>query len=230
LKVQGERDISIPEAGHIAEYGRSHGQVGSPKSHSRGLHSRENTIKSSDLQETPIIQRIPSDETPLQNRHGLPVAMPPKHIITEGIALYFQYCHKQPLWLFDPEDLAVPENCRSEVIFGILSLSLLYSDSLAREGRTDQMCRQYAEAARSYAMLRITQGKVNLSTLQSFCLIAMAEYIGKDIYQSGQYPFANSISQQMTPISQGFILGLRRISPSVQELTLSYTRANSPLS
>ena len=106
--------------------------------------------------------------------------MPPKHIITEGIALYFQYCHKQPLWLFDPEDLARPENCRSEVVFGILSLSLCYSDSPALEGRTDQMCRQYAEAARSYAMLRIAQGKVNLSTLQSFCLIAMAEYIGEN--------------------------------------------------
>ncbi|KAJ5311837.1 hypothetical protein N7476_007697 [Penicillium atrosanguineum] len=108
--------------------------------------------------------------------------MPPKHIVTEGIALYFQYCHKQPLWLFDPEDLAVPENCRKEVIFGILSLSLCYSDSPSLEGRTDQMCRQYAEAARSYAMFRIAQGKVNISTLQSFCLIAMAEYIANDTH------------------------------------------------
>lgn len=127
-----------------------------------------------------MIQKLPSDETVLQNGHRLPVPMPPKHIITEGIALYFQYCHKQPLWLFDPEDLARPENCRNEVVFGILSLSLCYSDSPALEGRTDEMCRQYAEAARSYAMLRIAQGNVNLSTLQSFCLIAMAEYIGEN--------------------------------------------------
>lgn len=165
--------------GYIADYSRSFHQVGTPKSRSRGLHSRENTLDSSDFQGTPLVRKIPSDEAVLQADHGLPVAMPEKHIVTEGIALYFQYCHKQPLWLFDPEDLAVPGNCRKEVIFGILSLSLCYSEKPALEGRTNQMCRQYAEAARSYAMLRIAQGKVNLSTLQSFCLIAMAEYIGK---------------------------------------------------
>jgi hypothetical protein len=174
------REIVILECCDIADYGRSNRQVGTPESHSHGLHSRENTSESSDFQDTPIIRRIPVDETALQSGHGLSVALPPKHIVTEGIALYFQYCHKQPLWLFDPGDLAIPENCRSEVVFGILSLALRYSNNPALEGRVDQLCRQYAETARSYAMLRVGQGKVNLSTLQSFCLIAMAEYIGEN--------------------------------------------------
>lgn len=104
--------------------------------------------------------------------------MPPKDVVTEGIVLYFQYCHKQPLWLFEPDDLLIPEACRNEVVFGVLSLALRYSSNPFLDGRTDQMCRQYAEAARSYAMLRVAQGTVNLSTIQSFCLIALAEYIG----------------------------------------------------
>lgn len=108
--------------------------------------------------------------------------MPPKDIVAEGIALYFQYCHKQPLWLFDPNDLLIPEKCRSEVIFGMLSLTLRYSNNPFFRGRIDQMCRQYAEAARSYAMLRLTEGTVNLSTIQSFCLFALAEYISENLY------------------------------------------------
>jgi hypothetical protein len=112
--------------------------------------------------------------------------MPPKEVVTEGIALYFQYCHKQPLWLCDTDDLSA-ESCRSEVIFGVLSLALRYSNNPLLEGRVDQMCRQYAEAARSYAMLRVTHGTVNLSTLQSFCLIALAEYTGEDLFPASNW-------------------------------------------
>lgn len=131
------------------------------------------------MRETPTPQGRPNDEIALQVTDALPFAMPPKDVVEEGIALYFQYCHKQPLWLFDPDDLPIPGKCRSEIIFGILSLSLRYSTNPLLKGRIDQMCRQYAEAARSYAMLRITQGTVNLSTIQSFCLFALAEYIGE---------------------------------------------------
>ena len=106
--------------------------------------------------------------------------MPPKDMIAEAIALYFQYCHKQPLWLFDVDDFLIPEKSRSEVIFGILCLALRYSSNPFLEGRTDKLCRHYAEAARSYAMFRISQGTVDLSTIQTFCLIALAEYIGEN--------------------------------------------------
>lgn len=107
------------------------------------------------------------------------ITMPPKEVVMEGMALYFQFCHKQPLWLFDPEDFPIVEKCRSEVIFGILSLALRYSDNIFVEGRKDQICRKYAEAAASYSMLRIAQGSVDLSTMQSLCLIALAEYISE---------------------------------------------------
>ncbi|RHZ53916.1 iron-sulfur cluster-binding protein, rieske family domain protein [Aspergillus thermomutatus] len=155
-------------------------QVGTPKSSSRGLHIREKTSESSNTQEMSMARGNPSDETGLQNAHTLPFAMPPKEIVAEGIALYFQYCHKQPLWLFVRDNLSIPERCRSEVIFGILSLALRYSNNPFLEGRTDQMCQQYAEAARSYVMIRIVQGTVDISTLQCFCLIALAEYIAND--------------------------------------------------
>lgn len=126
---------------------------------------------------TPSTQIPHSDETALQVSSVLPFSLPPKEVVADGITLYFQYCHKQPLWLLDPDDLLNPAQCRSEVIFGVLSLALRYSSSSFLEGRVDQLCRHYAEAARSYAMLRVAQGSVNLSTLQSLCLVALAEYI-----------------------------------------------------
>lgn len=165
-----------------ADYGRPNRHVGTPKSYSRGLDSCEDASESGDRRETPTTQGRPRDETALQITSSLPSAMPPKGIVAEGIALYFQYCHKQPLWLFDPEDLPIPENCRCEVIFGILSLALRYSNNPVLRGRIDQMCRQYAETACSYAMLRLTEGTVNISTIQSFCLFALAEYISENTY------------------------------------------------
>ncbi|KAJ5777681.1 hypothetical protein N7520_000927 [Penicillium odoratum] len=112
----------------------------------------------------------------------LPFSMPPKGIVAEGVALYFKYCHKQPLWLFDADELSIPETCRNEVIFGTLSLALRYSNNPFLEGRTDKMCRHYAEAARSYIMFRIAQGTVDLSTIKSLCLITLAEYIANDAH------------------------------------------------
>lgn len=165
-----------------ADCGRPDRHVGTPKSYSRGLDSCEDASESSDRRETPTTQRRSRDETTLHATGLLSSAMPPKDIVAEGIALYFQYCHKQPLWLFDPDDLPIPEKCRCEVIFGILSLALRYSSNPVFRGRIDQMCRQYAEAARSYAMLRLTEGTVNLSTIQSFCLFALAEYISENSY------------------------------------------------
>ncbi|KAJ5949381.1 hypothetical protein N7454_000965, partial [Penicillium verhagenii] len=161
----------------------SNHQVGIRRSSSDRLDSRENTSESNEVQETLPQRRTSRDEVIApQVSNPLPFTMPPKEIVAEGFALYFKYCHKQPLWLFDPDEMSMPETCRSEVIFGTLSLALRYSNNPFLEGRTDQMCRHYAEAARSYAMFRIAQGTVDLSTIQSLCLITLAGYIANDTH------------------------------------------------
>lgn len=173
---------NVPYIWRGADDSRSNRQVGTPRtvtSSSRGQHDRETTSESNETR-GPRVQRGASDEyTALQITNTLPLGMPSKDIVDESIALYFQYCHKQPLWLFDQSELSKQEGCRDEVIFGILSLALRYSENPSLQGRIDQMCRQYAEAARNLIMLRISQGTVNLSTMQSLCLIALAQYIGK---------------------------------------------------
>lgn len=64
-------------------------------------------------------------------------------------------------------------------MLSMLSLSLRHSKNPFLEGRIDRLCRDYAEAARSSIMLRIAQGGVDLSTIQSLCLVSLAEYIGE---------------------------------------------------
>lgn len=148
------------------------------RSYLRDGNNEETTLESTDLPHASA-HRKTRDETASQVVNDSMFAIPPKYIVTESISLYFQYCHKQPLWLFDPDGLSMPEGCRNEVIFGILALALRYSNNDFLHGRTDQLCRRYAEAACSLVMLRITQGTVDLSTMQSLCLIALAEYISK---------------------------------------------------
>jgi hypothetical protein len=105
--------------------------------------------------------------------------MPPSEVILESFSLYRQYCHKQPLWLFDEDDLSVPDLFPQEITFGVLGLALRYSSNPFVEGRVDKMCRQYSEAARGSIMLQIAQGSVQISTIQSLCLVALSNFIGE---------------------------------------------------
>lgn len=173
---------TVPPSTTSADCRRSNHQIETPGTlghYSRELHHCDTTSESKDEQDTPIQQERPSNQNHLQVANTLPLGMPPNDIVEEAIALYFRYCHKQPLWLLDPDDLARPAECREEVVFGILTLALRYSDNPFLAGQTDQICRQYSEAARGLIMLRISEGKVDISTLQSLCLIALAQYIGR---------------------------------------------------
>lgn len=90
--------------------------------------------------------------------------------------VYFQFCHMQPLWLFDRDDFTNPEECSEEIILSLLSLSLHYSNHDFFEGRSTILTRKYAQLARERVMTRIAQGNVELSTIQSLCMLALASF------------------------------------------------------
>lgn len=88
----------------------------------------------------------------------------------------------QPLWLFDREDFFCLDECCEEVIFSLLALSLRYSEHLFIKEQSIEMSHKYAEIARGHIMFRITQGSVQLSTIQSLCLLAFVNFVGTAIY------------------------------------------------
>ena len=105
--------------------------------------------------------------------------MPSKDVLLDVVNAYFQYCHMQPLWLFDREDFSSIENCREETIFSLLSLSLCHSKHPFFRGRSDELSQRYAQLAREHIMRRIVEGKVSLSTIQSLCMLAFANFQGE---------------------------------------------------
>ncbi|CAG7926862.1 unnamed protein product [Penicillium olsonii] len=120
------------------------------------------------------------DGPPENGAQVIPFTLPPQNVVDESVSLYLRYCHKQPLWLFDEEDLLKPHDIPREAIFGILALASRYSENSFFAGRIDQMCLEYTESARGLVMLRIAQGNVQLSTIQSLCLLALANFISND--------------------------------------------------
>ena len=192
-----------------------------PKSYSRLQSDAGGSELSDTARDTPVPYAMPA----LPDPNPLSFAIPPKDLVSEGISLYFQYCHKQPLWLFDMDGPFIPENHRSEVILSMLSLALRYSNNILLDGRIDQICRQYVDSACSSVMLRISQGSVDLSTLQSLCLIALAEYTGEKthFYSALTVTLANCLSllsanqNHLAWLHIGLVTNLARCSGLDQE-------------
>lgn len=91
--------------------------------------------------------------------------------IAGGIALYFEYCHRQPIWCFERDEIRDFASMHDELACSILALTLRYSEN------ADQ-AKLYANNAKSLVMLRIANGTVDLATLESLCLLAYSSFIG----------------------------------------------------
>jgi hypothetical protein len=91
--------------------------------------------------------------------------------IAVGVRLYFQYCHRQPIWCFDREDVrdgsAIPE----ELACSILALTSRFLDNRSQ-------LQFHGETAKTLVMLRIANGTVGLGTMESLCLLSYSSFIG----------------------------------------------------
>lgn len=94
------------------------------------------------------------------------------------VNLYFQFCHMQPLWLFDHSDLSSQESYCEEIILALMALTLPYSSHIRFQGRAEELSRHYSKLARDHILLQVTEGNVKLSTIQGLCILAFANFIG----------------------------------------------------
>jgi hypothetical protein len=105
--------------------------------------------------------------------------LPPEHVILEVIDLYFQFCHRQPLWLFERDELSSPDDMVEELVFSLLALTVRFSATTYVGTRSHKdLAQRYREVARGHIMFRIAQGTVQMSTIQSLCLLAFANFTG----------------------------------------------------
>jgi hypothetical protein len=112
--------------------------------------------------------------------------LPPWDVILSAAENYLLYCDCQPLPLFDrPTFMQKLKERDYEVLFSILGLALRFSqDGSLQEGRA-KLVRDYAEAARVIITKKIFDGTVDLSTIQSLCLLSLIDFTGMSLFQAG---------------------------------------------
>ncbi|OKL61503.1 hypothetical protein UA08_03402 [Talaromyces atroroseus] len=111
-----------------------------------------------------------------------PESLPPSVVILHAIELYFRFCHRQPLWLFEREEVSSSNEIAEELIFALLALVVRFSACTYFEGSRQELSRRYGEVARGQIMFRIAQGAVKLSTIQGLCLLSFAYFTAKDTH------------------------------------------------
>jgi hypothetical protein len=93
--------------------------------------------------------------------------------------LFLTYCNCQPLPLFHHETFFASLDARDiELQDAIQALAMRFSDGGTTDPNTEQRIRSRTESCRKRVMDRIANGTVELSTLQSLCLLSLIEHTG----------------------------------------------------
>jgi hypothetical protein len=95
----------------------------------------------------------------------------PSSRISQAVDLYFQYCHRQPIWCFDREEVKDTSYISEELVCSILTLTSRFSQE------RDEL-QHYGDSARTLVMLRIANGTVELETIESLCLLSFSSFLG----------------------------------------------------
>ncbi|KAK2608834.1 hypothetical protein QQS21_002547, partial [Conoideocrella luteorostrata] len=92
-----------------------------------------------------------------------------------GVRLYFEFCHRQPIWCFEREEVSDISSLTDELACSILAVTSRFS----RRGEELQM---YGDNARSMIMARIANGSVGLATIESLCLLSYSSFIDGNVH------------------------------------------------
>jgi hypothetical protein len=127
----------------------------------------------------PTTTRLSSDEPPTLNDpfflgfgYDDSNSHPSSSAIAKAIDLYFEYCHRQPIWCFDRDEVSDPSCLSEELVCCLLALTSRFS-------RDRESLQHYGDSARSLIMLRMANGTVELETIESLCLLSYSSFLGK---------------------------------------------------
>ena len=97
--------------------------------------------------------------------------------------LYLIWCHNQPLVLFDANTFveSLPRRDR-ELILALQTLALRFPPGSLKPQDQERLS-SMAKESRNIVMNRLADGQVNLSTLQTLCILSMVDFTGWLSYQ-----------------------------------------------
>lgn len=107
-------------------------------------------------------------------------SLPPWEDIIVAAELYLLYCDCQPLPLFDKNSFISSLEIRDpEVLLSMLALTSRFSDDPTVRSNLTEVVNGYMEAARALVIQRLSDGPIELSTLQSLCLLSLIDFTSK---------------------------------------------------
>ncbi|BCR83303.1 putative C6 transcription factor [Aspergillus chevalieri] len=111
---------------------------------------------------------------------------PPWNTVLSIAGLYLLYCECQPLPLFHRATFVRTLGGRDpEIIYAVLALSIRFSEELyANDDELVEMVNSYAEVARGLVTKRVWEGPVELSTLQSLCLLSLVDFTNGNTHRA----------------------------------------------
>lgn len=126
---------------------------------------------------------------------SLSAVLPPWDEVMPIAELYLLYCDSQPLPLFHRSSFLASLPTRDvEIIYAVFALSLRFSDTYQNSGDLTEEINGYAEVARGLVMKRVSEGPVEVSTLQCLCLLSLVDFTSKRS-SNGLYAQANKSSR-----------------------------------
>lgn len=102
---------------------------------------------------------------------------------SSALDLYFTFCNSQPLSLFPrgarPDTIGKRD---SELLLAMEALGLRFQGRGVKDSQIESEIQNKTKRSRQAVMSRLDDGTVELSTIQSLCLLSMLEYTGEDSY------------------------------------------------
>ncbi|TEA16336.1 hypothetical protein C8034_v001588 [Colletotrichum sidae] len=148
-----------------------------------------------------------------------------------GLDLYFKYCHRQPIWCFERDEIGDYRHLPEDLASSILALTSRFSD------KRDHL-QLYSNNAKTLVMLRIANGTVDLTTIESLCLLSYSSFIDGNVHL-GQFHLGLSLQlcrSAMLDVQSVYLASdptsdrKKRLFWSLQLLEQSYDRQDGLLS
>ncbi|OQD96766.1 hypothetical protein PENVUL_c087G05419 [Penicillium vulpinum] len=116
---------------------------------------------------------------------GSSITLPPWEEIVPIAELYLLYCDSQPLPLFYRDSfLSSLQTREAELLFAILALASRFSYAHRNRADSTSLINSYAEVARGLVMKRVSEGPVELSTLQCLCILSLVDFTNGNTHRS----------------------------------------------
>lgn len=119
-----------------------------------------------------------------------------------AVQLYLTFCNSQPLPLF-PQRISATSLCDRdlELVLSIEAVGLRFRGNGVKECPIEQEITSKTERACQMVMKRLADGNVELSTIQTLCLLSMLEFTGMSPAIIHRLPHTDTITQSWEPSS-----------------------------